>query len=378
MFQLPVSFTDPIVILYNIGIIALFALWFIQDRIPVLKRIITEGNLKNWYVFSSLWFIFSIIANFFFLQSDVDDAVISGAVAFVNGHNVYAGPCNPGTCYVVHLLPSGPVLGLYHYFPSDLLIYSFIYYIYRPLLSIFPFLRDSWFFIANVIFLFIGYLFVRKILDHVEDRRLIPIYVFVTCFFLFSNSSLLVMYFTIGFYCLKKLSMKKLGITAYVLSAGVKYITGLILFVQFVEEGMKVKSIEDLKFLIPYIVGSIVMLIIILPFGLGNMINATILYQVGPQRSQVAGIYGPILIEIILLFNILNLFTYIFIISIVVSIVLAFKIGKTTYERQMILCFLFMLILPFYGTELLIVPLLLWMFKLFGVEYNVNNGSTNF
>ena len=273
-----------------------------------------------------------------------------------------------------HLLPSGEVLGLYHYFPSDLLVYSLVYFIYRPFQELFPFLLNSWFFIANVIFLVIGYFFARKILGPVEDKRLIPVYIFVTSFFLFSNSSLAALYFIIGFYCLKKLSMKKTGITSYVLSAGVKYVAGLLILVQFIEEAIKIKSIKDLKFIIPYIIGALVIFILVFPFGIGNVFSATILYQGDINyRGQVAGIYGPILIELVLLFNVLSYFTYIFIIMAILSVVLAFKFGKSTYERQMILCFLFMLILPFYATELAVVPLLLWMFKLFDAEFNVSD-----
>ena len=272
------------------------------------------------------------------------------------------------------MLPTGVVLGLYHYFPSDLLIYALVYFIYRPFQELFPFLLNSWFFIANVIFLGIGYIFARKILDQVEDKRLIPIYIFVTSFFLFSNSSLAALYFIIGFYCLKKLSMKKTGIISYVLSAGVKYVAGLLILVQFIEEATKIKSLKDLKFIIPYGVCAFALFILIIPFGIGNVFSATILYQGDiSYRCQVAGIYGPILIELVLLFNVLSYFTYIFIIMGVVSVVLAFRFGKSTYEKQMIICFLFMLILPFYATELAVVPLLLWMFKLFDVEFNVSN-----
>ena len=121
-------------------------------------------------------------------------------------------------------------------------------------------------------------------------------------------------------------------------------------------------------------IGAFVLFILVFPFGIGNVFSATILYQGDINyRGQVAGIYGPILIELVLLFNVLSYFTYIFIIMAILSVVLAFKFGKSTYERQMILCFLFMLILPFYATELAVVPLLLWMFKLFDAEFNVSD-----
>ena len=370
MIQLIDSITNPIVILYNIGVLSIFLLWIYQDRTP-LKKIFNTGNLKYWYVFSSVWFVFSLIANFFFLQSDVDDAIISGTKAFVNGANPYA------QNVVVHLLNQQTVLGVYHYFPSDLFIYSFVYLYFRPIETKYPFLVNSWFFFGNVLFIGLSYYFVKKTLDHVEHKRLIPIYIFVTSFFLFSNSSLLVLYFSIGFYLLKRLSRFNTGITAYILAAGVKYITGLLLFVQIIEELASVKRITDLKLLIPYLFGTFTFIILMIPFGLGNVLNATFLYQIEVNaRSQVAGIYGPILIELVLMFNLLDYFSILFIISAIGSIYISFKYGKSTYERQIILSFLFMLILPFYGTELAIIPLLLWLFNIFDVELNFPDTSS--
>ena len=372
MIQINDTITDPIVILYNLGMLCIILLWVYQDKLT-LKKIITTGNLVYWYIFSFIWLIFSVIANFTFLGSDVDDAIISGTEAFVNtGANPYA------KNVVVHLLDHQVVLGLYHYFPSDLLVYSLVYSVFKPINSVFPFLKNSWFVVGNMLFLTISYFFVKKILDQVAHKRLIPIYIFITAFFLFTNSALLVLYFTIGFFFLKKVSNHNAGITAYILAAGVKYITGLLLFVQMIEEFMHVKKISDLKFLKPYIIGT-VFSILIAPFGFYNMINATFLYQLEvSSRSQVAGIYGPILIEVVLLFNLLDYFSIIFIIAVIISIIITFKLGKTTYEREMILSLCFMLILPFYGTELAIVPLLLWLFKLFDVELNFPETSSYF
>ena len=373
MIQITDTITNPFVIIYNVGVLLTILLWIYQDKVH-LKKIITEGKLIYWYIFSFLWLIFSVLANIFVLKSDVEDAIISATKSFVNnGTNVYK------YNVVTHLLNNQVVLGLYHYFPSDLLIYSTIYIFCKPIINVFPFLKDSWFVFGNALFLTIGYIFVKKIVNQVEHKRLVPVYIFVTAFFLFTNSALLVMYFTMGFYLIKKLSMHNSGITAYIFAAGVKYITGLLLFVQIIEEFMHVRKLEDLKFLEPYIIGSIIFAILIAPFGFYNMLNATFLYQLEvSKRSQLAGIYGPLLIELVLEFNLLNYFSFIFIIASIISIFISFKLGKTTYEREIILTFCFLLILPFYGTELTIVPLLLWLFKLFDVELNFPETSSYF
>jgi hypothetical protein len=371
MIQLIDSISNPVVILYNIGVIVVFFLWIYREKVP-LKKIVNNGKLEYWIIFSVFWFIFSVFANIYFLPSDVDDAIISGTKAFVlNGANPYS------ENVVVHLLDHQEVLGLYHYFPSDLLVYSIIFIVLSPIDTLFPFMVNSWFIIGNFFFLCLGYLFVRKILLDVADKRLIPVYIFVTSFFMFSNSALLVLYFVIGFYLIKRLSRYNTGITSYILAAGVKYITGLLLFVQISEELVKIRKISEIKLLIPYFIGSFVFFILILPFGVYNVLNATFLYQIEVNaRSQVAGIYGPILIEFVLIFNLLEYYTIIFLIATIISIYIAFKFGKSTYERQMILSFLFMMILPFYGTELTIVPLLLWMFQLFDVELNYPESSS--
>ena len=96
------------------------------------------------------------------------------------------------------------------------------------------------------------------------------------------------------------------------------------------------------------------------------------------ERSQVAGIYGPILIEAVLVFNLLDYYAIIFAIASLLSIIIALKYGKNTYEKEMILSFLFMMILPFYGTEMLIVPIFLWLFDIFGVQLNFPETSVHF
>lgn len=350
------------VILYNLLFILLFLLWIYQDKLS-LKNIITNGNLKILWLFSIVFFLISLLLNVYLLGSDVDDAVISGTKAFVQDQ---ANPYSEKV--VVHLLNGEKVFGFYHYFPSDLIIYSIIFIIFSPLESLSSIFVDSWFLIGNFIFLILSYFVVRKILQE-PDIRLIPSYVIVTSFFLFSNSSLMVLYFVIGYFCFYNLKNKNLGVISYILAAGVKYMTGLLLMVQAMEEAMQVKKKEDLIFLKPYILGSVVFLVTIIPFGVIDILNATFLYQGDiVARAKVAGIYGPILVELALLLDILAFYNIIFLISAILSFIVAFKFGNNTYERQMIISFLFMFILPFYGTELIIVSLLLWYFHLFDKE----------
>ena len=155
--------------------------------------------------------------------------------------------------------------------------------------------------------------------------------------------------------------------------------TGLFLLVHFIEEVSHTKKKEDLRFLKPYLLGSVIFLITIMPFGILNVLNATFLYQGDVStRMKIAGIYGPILIEFALWFNFLDIYTFIFVIFALLSFIIAFKYGKNTYERKMIISFLFMFILPFYGTELIVVSILLWYFSLYDKELNFPDTSSHF
>ena len=48
-----------------------------------------------------------------------------------------------------------------------------------------------------------------------------------------------------------------------------------------------------------------------------------------------------------------------------IAVLITFWRTRDIYERQMVLCFVVMFILPFFGTELFVVPLFLWIFNQF-------------
>ncbi|MHA2363233.1 MAG: hypothetical protein ACXAC7_04700 [Candidatus Hodarchaeales archaeon] len=363
---------DVLPIIYNLGILTLFIFWLTRnnDRNP-LEGWIKRGNLKLLWILFIVVLILSLVSNLTFLGSDVDDAVVSGTMAFSSGSNPYQEDV------VVHFDRNGTkILGLYHYFPSDLLVYTVIYFLFGFLEIFDPRLFNSWFFIGNVIFLSLGYLLTRKIVD-VPDNRLFPLYGLITSFFLFTNSSLALLYFLIGFYLFKRFKDKNepyrldFGIFSYIMSAGVKYIAGLLLVVHTLEDALTIRRLQDLRIIRPYLVGSVLFFLLILPFGFFDVLKATFLYQGEiSARSEVAGVYGPILVEIMLFLDIIELYTVCFFLTSGICVIIAFRKGETTYERQMWLSYLFMFILPFYGTEFLIIPLILWFFSIFGFEIN--------
>ena len=379
---------DILPLIYNVGILVIFILWLTRKK-HSLEPWIRNVNIKVLWIIFFIIFVASIISNLTFLGSDVDDAVISATTAFVNqGLNPYIVNPSTGEGVVVHFDRTGnQILGLYHYFPTDLFLHSIIFLVFGFLGQFDPVLSNAWFFLGNLIFVSGGYLFARKIVQ-LEDNHLLPIYGIVTSFFLFSNSSLAILYFLAGLYLLKAAHEKskssksyyyELGILGYIFSAGVKYATGLLLIIQSLEELFAVRKWQDLKAFRPYLVGSLVFLFIIIPFGLFDVLKATFLDQGEvTSRATVAGIYGPILVEIFLFLDLISLFNLAFFLSAILVLIVAFKKGKSTYEKQMWLIFLFMFILPFYGTEFLFIPLLLWLFSIFGFELNFPKSSQHF
>lgn len=377
---------SPMVILYNLACVGLVGLWATRDKHQI-ENWVRQADHRIWWGVFLLTLLISLSANLTFLTTDVEDAIISACKAFVNdGSNPYQ------DLVVVHHLNDQDVLGLYHYFPTDLLVYSLFYVTFGKMLDPLAFevgvpdqmmfeltFEGTWFLIANSIFLGLSYIITRKVLPEIPDKRLLPIFGFVVSFFLFTNSALMVLYFVLGLYCflnLKHQLRHDAGVVSYIASAGVKYVTGLFLVVQFVEETLAVRKIGDLRFLRPYLVGGAFFLLTILPFGALEVLEATFIYQGAvEERSSIAGVYGPLLVEVALVLGLFEYYTIIFLIASVVTFGIAFYVGKNTYERQMWWTFLLFFVLPFYATEMFVIPVLLWLFAIFGKEFNFPSSS---
>ena len=361
-------FTSLGPILYNLIFLALWLLWieyhYKNDESRV-RRILKTYLEKDSYFYIATGltialFLF-LLFSYAIFNTDVDDAITSGVDAFLKGQNPYQ------ENVVIHHLPSGITLGLYHYFPSDLISYS-IFYIFGGKLFV-PLLDTYWFVPYHFLLMLPGYWLTSKITAW-PHRRLLPFYLLLLTPFLFTNSMLMWFFFMIGYYCYEEKGYHNIGMIFYVLAASVKYLVGFIIVFYFLrtinslfrqwKNSISIQSI--MKELSPYVSGSLVLTIISLPFGLIDVIVAVFLYQGDPAyRDNVAQSVGPFLTEILKIFQLESF--YLLFAAIILFTALFIIRNHTTYEKIIHISFLVMFILPFYGTELFITLPFYWWFK---------------
>ncbi|MHA1444833.1 MAG: hypothetical protein ACTSR4_08820, partial [Candidatus Hodarchaeales archaeon] len=220
-------------ILYNLIFLVLWLLWMDfhykkdESKVRSLLKTYLEKD-SRFYLATGL-----LIALFLFLlfsyaifNTDVDDAITSGVEAFLKGHNPYQ------ENVVVHHLPEpmGITLGLYHYFPSDLLSYSLFYILGGGFFV--PILGTYWFMPYHLLLMFPGYWLTFKIVGW-PHRRLLPFFLLLLTPFLFTNSMLMWFFFMIGYYCYEEKGHHNIGMIFYVLAASVKYLVGFIIVFYF-------------------------------------------------------------------------------------------------------------------------------------------------
>lgn len=344
---------------YNIFFGFMFLLWWYRNH-PVIRIAdrIKHGSIIKIWLFALIYVPIMSIMVIFYLQSDVSTAITTGVQGFLNGINVYK------QNVVVHYLSNGKqVDSVYHYFPPDLFVNSFFFLLFGWIDNVFNYPAYNWLVITNIFFIIGLYPLMRKVVD-LEDIRLIPCYIVFMCHFLATNSILMLIFFVFGYYFLQR-KQKTLGYTNYVLSASIKYMTGLYLVIFFLEDLNITLKDKNITRFIPYIIGILVLTILMLPFGIIQVIIATLFYQGDiSKRIGIASVEGPLLVEIMLIFNLLSYYDGVFIITSIITVIIAWKIGKNTYERQMLLAFSMMFLLPFMATELFIIPMFSWFFTM--------------
>ena len=377
-----IIFTSLGPILYNSIFITLWIAWmayhsdYKKGCVKGLFNIYLTQNIV-FYLITSITIILFLFLLFTYAiwNTDVDDAITSGVQAFLQGKNPYVDNV------VIHHTPTGPILGRYHYFPPDLLTYS-LFYIFAGF-YFYPFLDTYWFIPLHLGLVVIGYWFVTKIVKW-PHSRLAPFYLLLLIPFFFTNSILMWFFFLMGYYLYEIKQRKNLGMVLYVFAASVKYMVGIIIVVYMIESIKEVIFLKDkilnwkkgLKILNPYIISSLCLFFISLPFNVFEVFISVFIYQgVVGVREEVAQSVGPLLIEILKFFS-LEMLYLIFVCFILIGTIIILR-KKTPYEKIMHFSFIVMFILPFYATELFITVPFWWLFKEGLRSLNVNKTLNN-
>ncbi|MHA2075739.1 MAG: hypothetical protein ACW97X_14050, partial [Candidatus Hodarchaeales archaeon] len=206
-------FTNLGPLLYNFIFIFLWAVWFSYHREKdgnklhtLFKRYLIEDKLF-YPITSGLIVIFLfLLLDYAVISTDVDDAITSAVQAFLNGSNPYK-----EDVVVHHVSVDGNlevVLGRYHYFPPDLLIYSGFYVLMGEIFL--PILETYWFVPLHFALLIPGYWLVTRIVDW-PHQRLAPFCILLVTPFLFTNSILMWFFFVFGYYLFELKEQRTLG-----------------------------------------------------------------------------------------------------------------------------------------------------------------------
>ncbi|MFX0122778.1 MAG: hypothetical protein ACFFAE_04015 [Candidatus Hodarchaeota archaeon] len=351
--------------LYNLIFISLWFLWFMYHREEENQRF--KSYFKKYLQNNQLFYLVTgilIVIFLYFLFSfaifntDVDDAITSAVQAFLQGDNPYQEDV------VKHYIDSEWILSRYHYFPPDLLTYSLFYYFFGDIL--FPLLQTYWFVPFHFMLIIPGYWLITQIVDW-PHHRLFPFTLLLITPFLFTNSMLMWFFFLIGYYFYEKKERSTIGMTFYVFAASVKYMVGFIIlfyFIQTLKELRKRNHSTNWRLIghkmAPFVISSLILTLLCLPFGFFDVITSVFLYQGDPQyREGVSLSAGPLLIEILILTNFKFLYLPFF--GVIVTLALIILMKQPTYDQIIHFSFLSMFILPFYATELFItLPFFFW------------------
>jgi len=360
-----IIFTTLGPILYNLIFFSLWILWIQYHREEedgrihsLFRRYLNDD--KVFYSVSGLIILIFLYLLFSYAihNTDVDDAITSAVQAVVQGINPYQQDV------VEHHVNSEITFGRYHYFPPDLITYSLFYYLFGDIL--FPLLQTYWFVPLHLILIIPGYWIITQLVEW-PHHLLLPFTILLITPFLFTNSMLMWFFFLIGYYFYEKKEEEVLGMTFYVFAASVKYMVGFIILFYFIYSLKELHNENQFtnwrlfgQKLAPFLISSLILTLICLPFGFFDVINSVFLYQGDPQyRAEVAQSVGPFLIEILKLLNLTS--WYLPIVGLIVTLALIILLKQPTYDQIMHFSFLSLIILPFYATELFItIPFFFW------------------
>lgn len=278
-------------------------------------------KFKSIYILflAPLFIVFNLLS---LRYTDVDDALTAGAQALLKGANPY----NENVSY--HEVNKIVIWGYYNYFPINLLAYSFFYLIFG--------FTKYWYVIGNLLLLPI-------ILKLTPKKYRIPLIALCSAF-IFNNSFLMLAFFVVGRYFEKRNDF--LAVVFYSLSAMVKFIAGLYLLIYILRKK------KFLYFLIP----TAIFIITSFPFGVYNVAYAAFVQQLVPKyRAEVALVGGPFITDLLIYLGAKNFIPFVLFAAVIISL---FYYRKKDIDEQTITAsFIGLLLTPWLGTELLVIPL---------------------
>lgn len=355
-------------LLYNVSFLAVLLVWLNKEKLETRVKL---SNVTLWGL-SAIITTISIVINVLFViydLTDVDNVLWTGSEAFVEGINPYTNKV------VEHIHADGEVFySYYNYGPVNLIVYSLFFLLFGPLFG------KWWLFPASFVLSTACYFTHGAMRRNAEEminigpelensfpliawnhQRDLPLFCMLFSPFLVNNSILMLLFFMIGQYFRQK-DQRTLEVIFYVLGAQVKFMTGLIVAIMLIDQ-VRGRDLSP-KALFPYLGGILVYILGAIPFDLYGVIRGELLQQ-GVPSERTGQIAGPLLVEILLFFETPDLLIPMALFIMAVSYWRT--INRPLEDREIILCLISLFLLPFYGTELAIIPFALIIFSYTGV-----------
>jgi len=292
---------DP---LYN-GIIGFIILtWFLGKRYAGRGR--TRGFVKKyrlliacllWAMFLGLSAAFLVDFGYFAEIHDIDNAVDAATASLEDGVNPYTEPVVPR--FEKRYCPDvGWTYGTYNYLPFDLLVYAAS----RTMLGFMG--TPMWFVATNICAAAIAWTLLQPIV-RTKPMFYIPVVGTITLFYAFDNAMLTLALMAGAIYASRRLDShpRSISLILFTLAGLTKAYALLPLGVVALYElqsGMERRDGRGLaETTISLLIGCSVALAVIIPFGIGNVLDSAVLFHTSTEARAGTSSGGTLLAEAI-------------------------------------------------------------------------------
>ena len=348
---------DLLDIFYNGVLLSLLLLWLLSERPNRFGRLISFAKTHSTSLVGVLWALFLTFAVAYCLYFDqladmhdipsaVDSAVLSQSGG-VNPYNHDVVPRFEGK----YTSPPTWSFGPYNYLSLDLIVYFGIHELAGGLGM------PIWFVAANLMFSAIAFIILQDMLQ-VKWRFFAPIAGVAMLFYSFDNASLTFLLIVASMYLYSTLKSNNGSVATIVLGLAIMTkIYAIIPFVVFVMYELQLRAqLRDWRVFARVSasvgVSGVVATGLMLPFGIGNVVNSAVLFHLNAGARVGTSSGGTFLSELPLSDS---MSTIISVALVLISVIAALRL-KSLNNRMLLASLVLLLVVSKSSQALLVVP----------------------
>ncbi|MFW9778566.1 MAG: hypothetical protein ACFFE8_06895 [Candidatus Heimdallarchaeota archaeon] len=306
--------------------------------------------------------VFLILFNQGFFGGDITLSIIDATQLLWGGQNPYVVPA------VRHAEPNNPGvfrLGTYAYLPVDLVLYTALLGSFHTIASFIlggaapdfiPGFNVQGIVLANMIFLVISYIIIRKTLEITgREALLLTLVLFIPV--IWNNVCLTQMLFLAGCYFQQR-NEPKYAVLFWTLSMLTKYFTGIFIVALLVKSVKEFDLANGLKLFSEMILLTSSFFIL---FGPIEVLNSTVLFYNTPERVLDGSFGGSAVAEFVLFFGLLDVVWIFTLVGLFCILLVAFLIDDV-YKRMIVTSLLSLFVIT--GIAAQFLPMILYVFIL--------------